>query len=93
MLTLYSTTSATDVCGKLKLVEMCPAAIAAAYMAGFGLENIRKAASLSFVYSRRQRSKFPGVFGDERCIIIGNEQIVQGLRNQLQGESIWNAAR
>jgi monoamine oxidase len=65
-------------------------AIEQAYIAEFGLE-IEQQSSLSFLLfiHADRRSKFRpfGVFSDERYHIIGgNEQIVNGLRDRLEGQ-------
>ena len=73
-----------------KAGNVIKAAIAAAYMAEFGLELYDQSCLnfLLFIHADK-RSKFTpfGIFSDERYHIIGgNEQIAQGLRNQLQGQ-------
>ncbi len=66
------------------------AAIAAAYQTEFGRE-LHEQSCLNFLLfiHADKRSKFTpfGVFSDERYHIVGgNEQVVQGLRNNLQGQ-------
>lgn len=68
--------------------------IKAAYIAEYGLE-IDQQSSLSFLFfiHADKRSKFTpfGVFSDERYHVIGgNQQIVEGLRNRLQGQINYN---
>lgn len=65
------------------------AAIKAAYMAEYGLELDQQSCLnfLLFIHADK-RSKFTpfGVFSDERYHVIGgNQQIVEGLKNQLSG--------
>jgi monoamine oxidase len=70
--------------------EIARKAIEQAYIAEYGLE-IEEQSCLSFLLfiHADRRSKFRpfGVFSDERYHIIGgNEQIVEGLRNRLNGQ-------
>jgi monoamine oxidase len=70
--------------------EIARKAIEQAYIAEYGLE-IEEQSCLSFLLfiHADRRSKFRpfGVFSDERYHVIGgNEQIVEGLRNRLNGQ-------
>ena len=69
--------------------DLIKAAVKAAYIAEYGLEIEEQSCLnfLLFIHADR-RSKFRpfGIFSDERYHVIGgNEQIVEGLRNRLQG--------
>jgi monoamine oxidase len=70
--------------------EIARKAIEQAYIAEYGLEIDEQSclSFLLFIHADR-RSKFRpfGVFSDERYHVIGgNEQIVEGLRNRLNGQ-------
>ena len=70
--------------------DVIKAAVKAAYIAEYGLEIEEQSCLnfLLFIHADR-RSKFRpfGIFSDERYHVIGgNEQIVEGLRNRLQGQ-------
>ena len=87
---LLDKTNLLDYLETRKAGDVIKAAIKATYTAEFGLELHEQSCLnlLLFIHADKRANFTPfGFFSDERYQIIGgNEQIVQGLRNQLQGQ-------